>query len=342
MNNTSNGGEKIRVLSPFPYLIPPAAPFALAGPLGFAQEEGLEVEIVDCGIPGAAVTALLQGRGDVTIVNTVFNFSFRERGEPLRSFFGYLRRMNRSFVVPEESGIRDVKDLSGKQVGLFALDHLKFARAALAEHGVDAEAEVDFKVYRNKRSYEAAEMIEALRKGEIAAIWLLDVLLGHFMTGGAPIRSLPSPRVESLTPSACLYSTDETLQRRQDALTRFGRAIAKTQVFCIANPEAAVRLLWKHVPQARPQPDEDESLCFKRDLVSTQARMESHKLREGDDQRYGFIDGKGMQRWQEFLLETGEIKQKLPLEEHYENGFADAYNDFNRAEVIERARNVRS
>src|SRR3546814_18325946 len=87
--------------------------------------------------------------------------------------------MNSSFVVPEESEIRDVKDLSGKQVGLFALDHLKFARAALAEHGVDAEAEVDFKVYRNKRSYEAAELIEALRKGEIAAIWLLDVLLGH-------------------------------------------------------------------------------------------------------------------------------------------------------------------
>jgi hypothetical protein len=69
--------------------------------------------------------------------------------------------------------------------------------------------------------------------------------------------------------------------------------------------------------------------------------MESHKLREGDDQRYGFIDGKGMQRWQEFLLETGEIKQELPLEEHYENGFADAYNDFNRTEVIERARNVK-
>src|SRR3546814_20127668 len=105
MNNTSNDGERIRILSPFPYLIPPAAPFALAGPLGFAQEEGLAVEIVDCGIPGAAVKALLQGKGDVTIVNTVFNFSFRERGEQLKSFFrSDERRVGKECVSTCRSG----------------------------------------------------------------------------------------------------------------------------------------------------------------------------------------------------------------------------------------------
>ena len=337
MATKPEGLERLTLLSPFPHLMPPMAPVVLINPLGYAADEGLDVRIESCGIPGAAIEGVLDGRGEATFINAVFNFLYRDKGRPLKAFSCYVRHQNRSFVAPEDSAARALEDLRGSTIGLFALDHLPFARATLMADGIDADAKVKFNVYRDKDSFEADEMVEALRSGEIAAIWLLDVMVGHFSVAGIPLRRLPATAVDRLTPSACLFTTDACLDSRAGALAGLARAVAKGTVFCLANPAAAVRLTWEEVPEARPRAG-DEKRTFQRDLVALRTRLENQRIDNTTDPRWGVIDADGMANWQAFLHGTGEIEKRLPLADHYTNELVEIINDFDPAPIVERAR----
>ncbi len=328
--------EPVKLLSPFPHLMPPVAPLVLINPLGYAAEEGLDVTIKSCGIPSAAIEGVIEGRGDVAFVNAVFNFLYRDQGHPFFAFSCYVPHQNRTFVVPEESDVTSLQDLKGTTVGLFAIDHLPFARATLMADGIDADKEIKFNVYRHKDSFEADEMVDALRTGEIKSIWLLDVMVGHFPVAGLPVCNLPATLVDRLSPSACLFTNDACMRERSGVLGRLARAIAKGTLFCQTNPTAAVRLLWEYVPEARPAPG-DEDLAFQRDLFALKARLENQRVDNTRDPRWGAIDDEGMAAWQEFLLETGEIKTRLPLGEHYTNDLVGTINDFDPAPVINQA-----
>ena len=335
--------EPVTLLSPLPtkgatpHLMPPVAPLVLINPLGYAAEEGLDVTIESCGIPSAAIEGVIEGRGDATFVNAVFNFLYRDQGHPFFAFSCYVRHQNRTFVVPETSDATSLQDLKGTTVGLFAIDHLPFARATLMADGIDADTEVKFNVYRHKDSFQADEMVNALKSGEIKSIWLLDVMVGHFPAAGVPVRNLPATLVDTLTPSACLLTTDSRMEERSDVLGRLARAVAKGTVFCQANPVAAVRLVWEHVREARPAPGA-EDIAFQRDLFALKARLENQRVDNTRDPRWGLIEDEGMAAWQDFLLETGEIKTRLPLAEHYTNDLVETINDFDPAPVIEQAR----
>jgi len=90
------------------------------------------------------------------------------------------------------------------------------------------------------------------------------------------------------------------------------------------------------VPEARPAPG-DEDLAFQRDLFALKARLENQRVDNTRDPRWGVIDDEGMAAWQEFLLETGEIKTRLPLGEHYTNDLVGTINDFDPTPVINQA-----
>src|SRR5581483_3979510 len=100
-------------------------------------------------------------------------------------------------------------------------------------------------------------MLAAVRDGAVQAIWQIDLNYGLFATGGVPLRRLPAPAIDRLTPAACLYARDDLLQRRPEAFAALGRAVAKGTLFAMTNPEATIRLLWRDVPEARPKPDEE-------------------------------------------------------------------------------------
>ena len=329
--------DSVHLLSPFPHLTPPLAPVFLIDPLGFAAEEGLSVTIEDCGIPSAAYEGVESGRGDLCFVNTVFAFLETDKGNDLIPFSAYVRHQNRAFVVPEGSPARTLDDLKGTTVGLFALDHKPFARATLMSEGIEADREVSFKVYRHKGSYEADEMVEALRDGTLSSIWLLDVLVGHFEATGIPLRRLPATTVDALTPSACLFSTRKRLQERGGVLARLARAVAKGCVFCAANPDVALKLAWRNVPTSAPKAGE-EDYAYRRDIAALRTRLENQRVDDTSDGRWGYIPEDGMANWQEFMLNTGAIGTRRPATAYFTNDYADAINDFDAGAVVRMAK----
>ena len=333
---------RLTVLASVPHVTANFAPIWLAKDLGYTAAEGLDVTVEIAGSPKDAVEGVIAGRGDLSFVNIVFSFLAYDRGAPYRPFYAFVRRQNRSFSVPETSPIRSLGELRGKVIGLHYDDpELRaFARAALVGAGVDPERDVVFKPLAGS-PLDAPKMAAMIRSGEVAAVWQLDVLSGLMAGEGLPLRSLPAPEIDGLTPSSCLEAMEDALAERPAVFAAFGRAVAKATLFALTNPAAAVRILWQHHPDAGPAPGEDPAHAFRRELAALEVRLASQRIEGAPDPRWGAITEREAAAWQEFLLSTGAIASRRPPAIYYSNALVDAFNAFDPGEVIDRATNTK-
>src|SRR5260221_2329220 len=328
----------LKVLAPVPHVPATYAPVLMAQSLGYAAAEGLDLQVVAHGSPRESIEGCVAGVG-IGFVSMVFNFLTGYRGQLCRSFFSVARKQNRSFAVPEASPIRRLADLKGKVIGLHFPDLLDFANAALAGEGLDPARDVRF-VELPGSPFDEARMVAAVRAGEVAAVWQLDLNAGLFASGGLPLRRLPAPAIDCLTPAACLYARDDQLAERPAAYAALGRAVAKGTLFALTNQEATVRLLWRDVPEARPHPS-DEARVMRRDLAVLRDRLALSGIEDAPDPRWGTITRAEVERWQDFMLETKAIKARRDPSEYFTAELVDHYNDFDAAAVIAQARGFR-
>ena len=279
---------------------------------------------------------MVDGSGDMTFINTAFGFVACDGGAPFQMFYAFARRMNRSFATLADGPIRCIRDLKGARIALHFADLLYFARAALIDEGLDPERDVNFVDWRGPLD-EADEMINAMRGGQIQAIWQLDLVYGLFAAAGAPLRRLPARTLDHLTPSATVYAHPRTLADRAPAFGAYGRALAKATLFTMTNPQAAIRLVWRHVPKTRPAPG-DEARYLKRDLSVLQSRMENSRPEDAPDKRWGAITKGEIAAWQKFMLATKAIKTRRDPSVYFSDALVDEFNAFDPAAVIAEAK----
>lgn len=327
----------VTLLSPLPYTTAGFAPIALMTEMGFDRDEGIDVTVRNMGIPGKAWRGLLDREGDATFINTNFTYLARDRGRDMRIFASYARHQNRAFVVPEESLIQSIEELKGKTLGLFALDHEEFANAALRAHGIDPDRDVRFVNFRHENSFEADRMAAALKSGEIEAIWLLDIMYGHLAVEGVTLRRLPSGVVDKLTPSSCLCTNDEVLVKNPEALAGLARALARATVFAQGNPEAAIKVVWRHEPRNRPEVGQ-EGRMLQRDRIGLETRLRNHGIEDPSRPKLGVINASEIEAWRDFLYDNKAISQRLPVDSYYTTSLMDKINDFDALDLISRAK----
>ena len=325
----------LKVLAPVPYVPAGYAPVLMAQSMGYAAEEGLDLRVVGHGSPKQSIEGCVAGEG-VGFVNMVFNFLIRDRGQPFRSFFSIARKQNRSFAVPVDSPIQGLAELKGKVIGLHFPDLLDFAHAALAGEGLDPKRDVRF-VPLPGSPLDEEKMVASVRAGEVQAIWQIDLNYGLFATAGVPLRRLPAPVIDRLTPSACLYARDDLIAQRPEAFSALGRAVAKGTLFALTNPAATVRLLGRDVPEARPRPG-DEARVMRRDLAVLRDRLALSGIEDAPDPRWGAITLAEVEHWQDFMLATQAIKSRRAPREYFTAEHVGHYNDFDAQAVIRQAR----
>jgi NitT/TauT family transport system substrate-binding protein len=324
----------LKILAPVPYVPAGYAPVLMAQSLGYAAEEGLDLEVVGAGSPRQSIEGAIAGEG-VGFVNMAFNFLIRDRGHPFRSFFSVARKQNRSFAVPIESPITQLSDLKGKVIGLHFPDLLDFAHAALAGAGLDPKSDVRFLPLPGS-PLEEERMVASVRAGEVHAVWQIDLNYSLFGTAGLPLRRLPASVIDRLTPSACLYARDDLLDERPDAFAALGRAVAKGTLFAMTNPEATVRLLWRDVAAARPKPS-DVARVMRRDLAVLRDRLALSRIEDAPDPRWGAITSNEVETWQVFMLNTNAIKTRRDPNDYFTAAFVEQYNDFDARALIKQA-----
>ena len=323
----STPSHRMTVLAPVPHTTTNFAPVWLADALGCAEAEGLDYRVELSNSPKESVERITAGQGDATFVNIVFALLSQERGVSLRPFYAFVRKQNRAFSVPVDSPIKSLADLRGATIGLHYDDPelFQFACVSLKGAGVDPEKDVSFKPLAGS-PLDAPRMAAAVRDGEVQAIWQLDVLAGLLEAEGVPVRLLPAPMIDPLTPSSCFITLEKNLQERPEAYAALGRAIAAATRYALERPEETVKLIWERYPDARPGPQEDAERAFRGEVAALKVRLEGHRIEQAPIPLWGAISTDEIARWQDFFLQTGAFAARRDPRQYFSDALVPGFN----------------
>ena len=104
---------------------------------------------------------------------------------------------------------------------------------------------------------------------------------------------------------------------------------AKGTIFAIANPEAAVRILWEVFPLTKST-GKDEATALKDDMKAIEARIVNWKLDKAGVKRWGENSEANYRDYVDFLVKWSVITQKVPTSDLITN---DLIEDINRMDV---------
>lgn len=313
------------------------APFIFAQELGFFKEENVELDVVVLQGSGIIIPQLMNGT-----IFTAFSvleplIISRQPGKPnfdFRFVYNVVRSSIWEVAVLEESKIKTFADLKGKSIGVGALTwgNVPVTKAALQAAGVDPSGVQFIAVGAGVPAY------DALRRGQIDALNLYDTMHIAMESQGTKIRRLEYPKDFRGLASHGFPVTNKNIKEKPQLIERFGRAVTKGIVACEANVAACVEAFWKVYPNQRPSGDAAASLA--REVKILQARVKNMTaFRTGEPQKLG---GFGEIDWKSSIvaLRAGEQIENtdIKLDTLYTNQFVDAYNKFNRDDVVKKAK----
>jgi NitT/TauT family transport system substrate-binding protein len=304
--------------------------------LAYDAEEGLEFAIFYGAEPGATARGLCAGACDLAFLNTIVGFLGRAEGLPMVAIGSKARRAHRYFAVPPQSAIHSLSDLTGRRIAC-DFPHLHpLAEAALLEEGVprDAFAWVDWR----GSGMEAVAMVEPLRRGEVDAAFIMDWTDGDFVAQRFRLRHLRSRLLERIRVSSCYWTTETRLADEPEILGGALRAIQKSLVFSFANPEAALRSMWRVFPESKPRTGEETA----RQLEILKACLEPMRLDgEEPDPRWCAMPAREMDAWKEFLHRSGTITGEIDVARCYSTALVERANAFDPAAIRAAAASAR-
>jgi NitT/TauT family transport system substrate-binding protein len=128
----------------------------------------------------------------------------------------------------------------------------------------------------------------------------------------------------------------KTYATRDDAVA-VAKGYAMGTVFAIANPEAAVKILYEVFPQTKPT-GKDEATALRDDMKVLNARIVNWKLDKAGVKRWGENSEANYAAYADFMLKYGIIKDKIPAKDLITNDLIDAINRFDASKVAAEAK----
>lgn len=301
--------------------------------LGFFREEGMRLEYV--GVSGSAVLLPQVAAGQVQFgyANPDLTVIALAKNEPLpvRFVMNWLRSQTFEFVTLNDSPVRSLADLKGKKMGVGALTwgNLPLSRAMLASVGLTWNRDVEVLPVGL-----GAAAWRRLQTGEVAALNLFVGEHGRMELAGIPIRRVPMPERFRTIFSNGMVASNQTIERNPKLVEGFGRALVKSWIACKENAEACVRAYWKIAPASRPAADK-EAEQLKTDMVQVMFdRVQIDDFTVGGEALYGFYPEDAWTRLVAIMHQEGQItRADLDMTKLFTNGFAQAFNRFDRAAV---------
>jgi NitT/TauT family transport system substrate-binding protein len=185
---------------------------------------------------------------------------------------------------------------------------------------------------------EAAQTATLLRTGQVAALSQFDTQYALTENAGAKLRSLEEANKAIKTfPSNGFVALEDTLKTKRDQAVALGKGYAMGTVFAMANPEAAIRILWEVFPQTKST-GKDEATALKDDLSTLKARAENWPPSAGGVKKWGENSIDNYNRYVDFLVANGVLKTKVDAKELVTNDLIDDINKFDVADIQKQAK----
>jgi NitT/TauT family transport system substrate-binding protein len=309
-----------------------AAPFAIAQKMGW-YAPGMKVQLVP--VAGSTDCVKLVATGDLpySLPSIEPLPAALQQGVKAKIFYTAYQGNIYGIAVPKESAVRSIKDLKGKKIGVASMGSagVPVARGLLAMNGLDPEKDAQIVVVG-----EAAQAAALLRGEQVSALSLYDTQYALVDSAGVPVRLLDSGPVARF-PSNGFLALQETLQKDRAQAVGLGKGYAMGTVFAMANPEAAVKIVYEVYPQTKPSGKSDEQ-ALRDDVKTLLARAEHWKLEAGGVKRWGESSVKDFEAYQDFLVKWKVIGAKVPTGDLVTNELVDEINRFDAARVAADAK----
>ena len=312
------------------------APFAIATKLGWYERGGIKVQLVP--VPGSTDCLKLVATGDLPYSLPSIEALPTARTQGIRAKIFYTAYQGNIYgvSVPVDSPIRSIRDLKGKKIGVASMGSsgVPVVRALLAMNGMDPEKDAQIVV-----AGEAAQAAALTRSKQIDALALYDTMFALIENAGQPLRALEVGALARY-PSNGLLALESTLQKDRAQAVALARGYAMGTVFAMANPEAAVRIVYEVFPQTKATGRSEEE-GLRQDVKTLLARAQHWRLEAGGVKRWGESSIKDFDAYEDFLLKWGVIKQKVPATDLVTNDLLDEINQFDADKIASEAKAYR-
>src|SRR3954468_3655558 len=307
-----------------------AAPFAIAQKLGWFDKAGIKVELVP--LPGSTDCVKLVATRDVQISLPSMEplAIIRSQGVKAKFFYTAYQGNIYGIAVPVDSPVKTMADLKGKRIGVTSMASagVVLARALARQAGLDPDKDISIVV-----AGESAQTAALLRSKQIDALSQFDTQYALTSNAGVKLRFLDHPEIRKFPSNGFVALEDYLKTNRADAVA-LARGYAMGTVFAIANPEAAIRILWDVYPQTRAL-GKDEATALKDDLITLDARARNWRYEPVDGKRWGDNVEANYRAYLEWLIAQGVVKTRVDVKDLITGELLDDVNKFD-AEAIRR------
>jgi NitT/TauT family transport system substrate-binding protein len=314
-----------------------AAPFAIAAKLGWFRQEGLDVELVP--MPGSTdcVKNVAVREVDFSLPSVEPLAVGRPQGIKAQIFYTAYQGNIYGIAVPQDSPVKEFADLRGKRIGVISMGSggVLVARELARVAGLNPDSDVNIVV-----AGEGAQTAAMVRGGQVDALSQFDTQYAMVENAGVKLRLLDTSAIDRF-PSNGFLALEETLRSRRKEAVALARSYAKGTVFAIANPEAAIRILWEVYPATKPT-GKDEATALRDDSKVLQARAQNWRLEKAGVKRWGENSETNYGAYAGFMLKTGIIKQAVTVPELITNELIDEINRFDPEKIAAEARAYRA
>ncbi|PYM53907.1 MAG: myristoyl transferase [Candidatus Rokuibacteriota bacterium] len=310
-----------------------ASPFAVATKLGWYRQEGIEVELVP--LPGSTdcVKNVATREVDFALPSVEPLAIGRPQGIRAKIFYTAYQGNIYGIAVPQDSPIQKLGDLKGKRVGVISMSSggVIVARALAATAGLSPDSDVTIVV-----AGEGAQTAAMVRNKQVDALSQFDTQYAIVENAGVKLRLLDTKEIDRY-PSNGFLALEEALGTRRKEAVALARGYAKGTIFVLANPEAALRILYEVFPQTKPT-GKDEATAIRDDLKVLEARAANWRLEKAGVKRWGESSEGNYAAYADFMLKWGLIKQPVPAADLVTNELIGEINRFDAERIAAEAR----
>jgi len=314
-----------------------AAPFAIATKMGWFAKDGIKVELVpmpgstDC-VKAVATKDVQYGLPSIEPLAII-----RPQGVKVKNYYTAYQANIYGIAVPDDSPIKTFADLKGKKIGVTSMASagVIVARALASNNGFNPDKDILIVV-----AGEAAQTAALLRGKQVDALSQFDTQYALTENAGAKLRLLDTTDIAKF-PSNGLIALEERLANNRAEAVALAQGYAKGTVFAIANPEAAIRILWEAFPQTKAT-GKTEADAMRDDVKTLEARAKSWRLESVGAKKWGDNSVENYGAYVDFLVKNGLLKEKTATMDLITNELIDEMNKFDQAEVINLAKTYKA
>jgi NitT/TauT family transport system substrate-binding protein len=310
-----------------------AAPYAIATKMGWFAKSGIKVELVpmpgstDC-VKAVATKDVQYGVPSIEPVAII-----RPQGVKIKNFYTAYQANIYGIAVPDDSPIKTFADLKGKKIGVTSMASagVIVARALAKNNGFDPDKDVSIVV-----AGEAAQTAALLRNKQVDALSQFDTQYALTENAGAKLRLLDTKDI-TMFPSNGFIALEERLANNRAEAVAVAKGYAMGTVFAIANPEAAIRILWEVFPQTKAT-GKSEADAMRDDVKTLEARARSWRLESVGAKKWGENLVQNYDAYSDFLFKNGLLKEKVSGGDLVTNDLIDDINKFDAGEIEKMAK----